>query len=302
MNLVVCLNKKLSITSHDAVSAVKKTFKVRKAGHTGTLDPAATGVLLVCLNEATKITGYLSDLDKEYVVTAKLGESTDTYDSEGIVTKRAGAFHIAESELEDIIKEFTGDIEQVPPMHSAIKVAGRPLYELARKGIEIERKPRRISINSLEILRFESPFLTLRVGCSKGTYIRSLCNDIGNALGTGAYVTDLSRTKVGSFTIEGSAAPDELPYKTKALYTIDSALAHLQEIALDSDASKRAKNGNPVRLDQQTGPHDRSSPPRTSGPPAPRSPFVRLKDHGGRTFGIGKINKDFIKIERLFNI
>src|SRR5208283_2468301 len=182
MDLVVQFNKSGNMTSHDAVSAVKKLFKVRKAGHAGTLDPLATGVLLVCLNEATKITGYLSDLGKEYIVTAKLGEATDTYDTEGVITRRIAVPDITRADIETTLQRFTGDIEQTPPMYSAIKVDGRPLYELARKGIEIERRPRVVTIHSVDLIEVSLPYIKLRVVCSKGTYIRSLCNDVGNAL------------------------------------------------------------------------------------------------------------------------
>ena len=306
MNIVVNLNKNPSITSHDAVTAVKKTYKVKKAGHAGTLDPAATGVLLVCLNEATKITGFLSDLDKEYIVTAKLGECTGTYDSEGVVIKKTERFTVTGSEIETAILKFTGDIEQIPPMHSAIKVSGRPLYELARKGIEIERKPRRISIKAIEVLNFESPFLTLKVSCSKGTYIRSLCNDLGNELGVGAYITELVRTRIGDFTIDNSAGIDDLPHKAPALYSIDTALRHLPEIKVEWDNLKRAKNGNPIRIGQKCGRQDSAEELKeslqASGLPGFSSAFIRLKDPEGKLFGIGKKGKDSVKIERLFNL
>lgn len=286
MNIVINLDKEKGITSHDAVTAVKKIFKVRKAGHAGTLDPIATGVLLVCLNEATKITGYLSDMDKEYIVTARLGESTDTYDSEGSVIKK---FEISDlrlqiEDIEKTVRQFIGEIEQIPPMHSAIKVSGKPLYKLARKGIEIERKPRKVVINSIEILSLESPFLKLRVSCSKGTYIRSLCNDIGEALGVGAHITGLIRTKIGHFTIDNSAKLSELPEKSSSLYSIDSSLRHLPDIILEGDNLKKAKNGNPIPFPCQS---------------SLKEGFVKLKDPEGRIFGIGKTSRDSIKIERL---
>lgn len=290
MNIIVNLDKDSDITSHDAVTAVKKLFKVKKAGHAGTLDPIATGVLLVCLNEATKISSLLSDIDKEYIMTAKVGESTDTYDSGGKVIKATTDFNITRNEIENVIKRFVGEIEQIPPMYSAIKVSGKPLYRLARKGIEIERMPRKVIIDSIEILSFESPFLKLRVSCSKGTYMRSLCNDIGNALGVGAHMTELIRTRIGEFTIENSARINELPHKTASLCSIDAALKHLPEIKLEGDALKRAKNGNPII------------------PPCPllvkrgEDGFVRLKDPEGRLFGIGKVSKDSIKIKRLLKL
>ena len=286
MNLVVNLNKRHSITSHDAVAEVKRVFKVRKAGHAGTLDPLATGVLLVCLNETTKITGFLSDLDKEYILTAKFGESTDTYDSEGTVTGRAEGFSLTLDDVKRSISKFVGDIEQVPPMHSAIKVSGTPLYKLARKGVEIERPPRKVTIREIEVLGLDSPFLTLRISCSKGTYIRSLCNDLGNDLGIGAHVTGLVRTRIGDFTIENSAGIDELPHKTSALHSIDSTLGHLQEIVLNPEEYRRAQNGNPVARDL----------------PYPHAALVRLKSPGGRLFAIGKTAEGSIKIERLFKI
>ncbi|MDI6800927.1 MAG: tRNA pseudouridine(55) synthase TruB [Thermodesulfovibrionales bacterium] len=287
MNIIINLNKSAGITSHDAVISVKKLFKVRKAGHAGTLDPIATGILLICLNEATKVTKYLSDLDKEYIMTAKLGESTDTYDSEGEAIKR---FEISDlrfqiEDIEKIIQRFVGEIEQIPPMFSAIKVSGKPLYKLARKGIEVERKPRRVTIHSIEILRFENPFLKLKVSCSKGTYIRSLCNDIGNALGVGAHITELIRTKVGSFALEKAAAISELPHKISALHPIDSALEHLPEIILQGDSLKRAQHGNPIKMALTTPSH-----------------FVRLKSPDDKLFGIGRLSRGFLRIERLLLI
>jgi tRNA pseudouridine55 synthase len=288
MNLAVNLNKNLHNTSHDAVTATKKIFKVRKAGHAGTLDPLATGVLIVCLNEATKITGYLADLDKEYIMTAKLGETTDTYDAEGPAVRRVGKVNVGLSEIEEALARFTGEIQQVPPMYSAIKREGKPLYELARQGIEVERKPRKVTISSISILKFESPFLTVRVACSKGTYIRSLCHDMGEALGVGAYVTELTRTRIGHFSIENAATLEELPFKTEAIYSLDAALQHLPSVRVEGDDLKRAKNGNPVKL--------------SGGRQEIHKGFVRLADAGGRLFGIGKTFGGLIKIERLFNM
>jgi len=292
----VQFNKSGNSTSHDAVAAVKKLFKVRKAGHAGTLDPLATGILLVCLNEATKITGYLSDLDKEYIVTARLGESTDTYDTEGTITRQSSAaLAVTRKEVEKTLSEFTGEIEQTPPMFSAVKMNGRPLYELARKGIVVDRKPRVVMVRSIEIMEFKMPYLRLRVSCSKGTYIRSLCNDIGDALGVGAHVTELARTRIGDFTLENAAAIDELPQKTEALHTIDAALKHLCEIRLNRDEYMRAINGSPV-------PFAEAEDRRAGGMESLRSAFVRLRNPEGNIFGIGKVAATSIKIERLFRI
>lgn len=294
MNIVINLNKDKGITSHEAVTKAKRLFKVKKAGHAGTLDPLATGVLLVCLNEATKITGYLSDLDKEYLAVIKLGEATDTYDSEGRIVRKVSDFEVSDSEISDAIQMFVGDIEQTPPMYSAIKLNGKPLYKLARQGIEVEIKPRKVSIYNIQLLTFESPFLSLKVLCSKGTYIRSLCNDIGNALDVGAHLTELTRTKIGHFTIENSAKLEELPANNEALHTIDYALRRLPEVWLFDADLKKIKNGNSIREDAL------ESDMAGSSPTISRS--IRLKDHEGRIFGVGRISNGWIKPERLFNL
>lgn len=288
MHIVVNLDKPLHRSSQEAVTAVKKLFKVRKAGHAGTLDPLATGVLLVCLNEATKITGFLADLDKEYLMTMKLGATTDTYDAEGAVLTTTEHLSVTRQEVERVAASFVGVTEQTPPMYSAIKVAGSPLYKLARAGIEVERAARTVTISSIEILSFELPSLSLKVACSKGTYLRSLCHDIGQALGVGAYVTGLVRTRIGGFTLETAATLDELPCKPSALVPLDSALGHLPEVRLSGGDLTRAKNGGPLQA-------ARRGPLTGAG-------FIRLKDAEGRLFGIGKLRNDSIKIERLFNL
>lgn len=293
MNVVINLDKDKGITSHEAVTKAKRLFKVKKAGHAGTLDPLATGVLLICLNEATKITGYLSDLDKEYLAVIKLGETTDTYDSEGKIVRKVSDFEVSDSEISDAIQMFIGNIEQTPPIYSAIKLNGKPLYKLARQGIEVEIKPRKVSIYSIELLNYEAPFLTIRVSCSKGTYIRSLCNDIGNALDVGAHLTELERTKIGHFTIENSAKLEELPAKNEAIHTIDYALRRLPEVRLFDADLKKVKNGNPIREDALELSVAESS--------AAISKSIRLKDHEGRILGVGRISNGWIKPERMFN-
>lgn len=293
MNIIVNLNKKGGITSQEAVNAVKKRFKARKAGHAGTLDPLATGILLVCLNEATKITSYLSSLDKEYITTLKLGEKTDTYDSEGEIIRTVNNFNISEIEIKEVLKQFIGDIEQTPPMYSAIKHEGKPLYKLARRGINVVLKKRNVSIYSIELLNYTPPFISLLVSCSKGTYIRSLCNDIGDVLSTGAHMTQLKRTKIGGFTIENSAKLEELPLKIDALYSIDYTLRHLAEVRFSGGELRRIKNGNSLPID------DFNSANLTEMKP---SLLIRLKDSDGKIFGIGRITRGMIKPERLFNL
>ncbi len=294
MNIIINLNKDKDITSQEAVTKAKRLFKVRKAGHAGTLDPLATGVLLVCLNEATKITGYLSDLDKEYLAVMKLGEATDTFDSEGRIVRQVKDFDISLSEIKRVVQMFIGDIEQTPPIYSAIKLDGKPLYELARKGIEVKIKPRKVSIYSIEFLDYEPPLITIRISCSKGTYIRSLCNDIGNALGVGAHLTELQRIRIGHFTVENSAKLEELPAKNESLYNIDDALRHMPYVKFAEKVLFKVKNGNSVK-------EELCDLKNIDAKSIAKYKFVRLKDNEGRIFGIGKISNGLIRPERLFN-
>ena len=287
MNIVVNLDKDKGITSQGAVTAVKRAFKVRKAGHTGTLDPIATGVMLVCLNEATKIAALVESLEKEYIATAKFGEATDTFDSEGKIIRIETDIRTTAADIEGILPRFAGEIEQVPPMYSALKVSGQPLYKLARKGLEVERKPRKVTVKTIELLAFSSPFFKIKIVCSKGTYIRSICNDIGDMLGVGAHVTELMRTRVGNFKIEEAANIGELPQKASALHSVDAVLVHLPEMIVTGDDLKKAHHGNPIPLFMLPEFHWMAGS------------AVRLKDSNGRIFGIGKVAEDFIKIERL---
>lgn len=287
-DLVINLNKPKGLTSQQAVTKVKKLFAARKAGHAGTLDPIATGILLVCLNEATKITRFLADADKEYIATTKLGERTDTLDSEGKIIYKAPHFSVDKNLIETVLERFRGNIEQIPPMYSAIKVAGKPLYKLARRGIEIERQHRSVNIYELEITGFAPPFLEIRVLCSKGTYIRTLCDDIGTALGIGAHVVELKRTKTGDFILNDSANFDELPNKEKSIYSIDASLSHLKDIILSSRDFIRMANGAMITSENL--------------PELPADSYLRLKNPDGKLFAIGKSTGSGIKIERLLHI
>ena len=210
MNGIIVIDKPKSRTSFWVVNKIRKITGVKKVGHTGTLDPLATGVLLVCLGEATKAADIFMDGDKVYEVTAKLGERTDTLDSDGEVVDRKDIPRdlINKDNVSKIISKFIGDIEQIPPMYSAIKKDGKPLYKLARKGVSIDRDSRKIKIHSIELLDVEYPFLKFRVHCSKGTYIRTLVDDIGVELGTFAHVTELRRTKSGIFDVKDACSMD----------------------------------------------------------------------------------------------
>ena len=201
---VLNLNKPPRLTSRQAVDCVKRILNVKKAGHGGTLDPDATGVLLICLGDGTKLFEALQVGTKEYEGTFILGITTDTLDANGQIIKTADTSQITPDQVRSVCQQFVGEIEQMPPMFSAVKHKGKPLYKLARRGIEVERRSRRIFIESIELLLFNIPEIRFRVVCSKGTYIRVLAADIGAALGCGAHLSELTRTRSGVFKIEGA--------------------------------------------------------------------------------------------------
>jgi len=283
---VVVLNKPKGFTSQDTVTKVKKILKSKKAGHAGTLDPMATGVLLVCLNEATKIAPFLMELEKEYLFKARFGIATDTYDADGKITKIVENFELKRDEIEEAIKKYIGEIMQLPPMYSAVKVGGTPLYKLARKGIEIERKPKKVVIHSIKIEEFAPPFVTFRVLCSKGTYVRSLCHCLGEELGVGAHIVELVRTKVGKFTVEDAVELESLkdldPSK-KGILTIDRALYFLPSVTVPDQLRLKFINGNSVKIPSGVVP----------------SGWVKVKDKTGKLLGIGFGNGVIVKPERI---
>ncbi|HZH57219.1 tRNA pseudouridine(55) synthase TruB [Yanghanlia caeni] len=209
---VLLLDKPEGLSSNHALQRAKRALDARKAGHTGTLDPFATGLLVCCLGRATKICGPMLDADKCYEATLRFGEETDSGDLTGNVVARAPAdFSAVErSELEQVLAQFRGEIEQVPPMYSALKRDGKPLYEYARQGIELERPARRVTIHELELLAFDGASARVRVACSKGTYIRTLAQDIGRRLGCGAHLSALRRTRVGPFDLDDAVGLEAL--------------------------------------------------------------------------------------------
>jgi tRNA pseudouridine55 synthase len=254
MDLIIALNKPKDITSQDAVTKVKKILKVKKAGHTGTLDPMATGLLLVCINRATRLASYFSNLGKEYRAVMKLGETTDTQDACGKIIARSDKIEIGNATIEECLVSFKGNILQQPPMFSALKHEGQPLYKLARKGIDVDRKPREVSIYDIDVLNINYPFVTFRVACSKGTYIRTLCDDAGKKLGVGAHLFELERTAIGPFRIEDSLSFDELKNVDineagiKGIYTMDKALSWMPELKIDDVTINAVKHGNPIMI------------------------------------------------------
>ena len=248
---VLLLDKSLGMTSNDALQKARRLFSAAKGGHTGTLDPLATGLLPLCFGEATKFSADLLDADKTYETTLQLGVTTDSGDAEGVVTNKSPV-NISKEQILEVIQQFEGNIAQVPPMHSALKKDGRPLYELARQGIEVEREARAITIHRIELLGVNGTQIDLRIRCSKGTYIRVLGADIGQSLGCGAHLANLRRTSVGHLTLENALSLEQLQdmieeNRLTHLQPVDSLLSTLDAIFLDSDETDRFLHGNPVR-------------------------------------------------------
>ncbi len=210
MNGFLNINKPAGWTSHDVVARLRSLLKVKKVGHTGTLDPAATGVLPICIGKATKLARLLTETDKEYRAVMRLGETTDTQDATGKVLIRRAVEGLTEARVREVMASFRGEIRQLPPMYSAVKVDGQPLYKAARAGREVERAERTVAIRRLDLIRMEGNDVTFEVTCSKGTYVRTLCEDIGERLGVGAHLYQLVRTRSGPFRIEESMTVPEV--------------------------------------------------------------------------------------------
>ncbi|WP_371325134.1 tRNA pseudouridine(55) synthase TruB [Dechloromonas sp. ZY10] len=249
---VLLLDKPIGLSSNDALQKARRLFSAAKGGHTGTLDPLASGLLPLCFGEATKFSADLLDADKTYEAELKLGVETDSGDAEGLVIATA-TVDVEKSRFLALLPQFTGAIEQVPPMHSALKRDGRPLYELARQGIEVERQPRAVTIHALELLELAGDLARIRVSCSKGTYIRVLAADLGRALGCGAHLTALRRTRVGDLELTGAVTLAELEAQAEEarpsrLAPVDALLSSLPRVELDSAAAERFSHGNPVAL------------------------------------------------------
>ncbi|HWD22727.1 MAG TPA: tRNA pseudouridine(55) synthase TruB [Burkholderiales bacterium] len=245
------LDKPVGVSSNRALQDARKLYRAKKAGHAGTLDPLASGLLVVLFGEATKFAGPLLDDDKEYVATLKLGEKTSTGDAEGEVIEKKEV-HPTEAAVAEALRRFVGESEQVPPMHSALKRDGVPLYALARKGQTVERMARRVRISALEKLRFESPLLQLRVRCSKGTYIRTLAEDIGSALGTCAHLAALRRTGSGRFSVRDAITPEALASmpedeRARHLLALPDLLAGLPRAELDPEQEARFRSGQALK-------------------------------------------------------
>ncbi len=277
---ILLLDKPAGITSNLALQKVKRLFRAKKAGHTGSLDPLATGLLPLCFGEATKFSSYLLESSKQYHVIAKLGIKTTTADAEGEVIETRPVPALTKESIEAVLAQFRGDIQQIPSMFSAIKHQGQPLYRLARQGIEVERQARPVSIYRLELEAMTEDTLTLDVFCSKGTYVRNLVEDLGEALGCGAHVIVLRRLSVGPYCADQMVTLEELESTEKPLESyllpVDTAVSHWPAITLTEASSFYIRQGQPVMHLQQE----------------PVNSFVRLFSKEGIFIGIGQVQDD----------
>lgn len=294
---VLNVYKEKGFTSHDVVAKLRGIVGQKKIGHTGTLDPDATGVLPVCLGKATKLCDLLTEKDKTYEAILLLGKTTDTQDVSGTVLEEKDVAGITEEAVKETIRSFVGAYDQVPPMYSALKVNGKKLYELAREGIEIERKARRVEIFHIEIKEINLPRVRMEISCSKGTYIRTLCHDIGEKLGCGGCMEELIRTKVSMFSIEESLTLSQIEEK-KSEGKLDEILRSIDEMFPDYKKMKiREKycpllyNGNPFYVNQAE-----------DGGEVEDGEQVLVYDHEGRFVGIYRYEKKtrMFKIVKMF--
>lgn len=252
---IINLNKPPATTSFQMVAMIRKLSGVRKTGHAGTLDPDATGVLPVLLGRATKLASFLTESGKVYQADIKFGCATTTYDSSGDVTIERDVSSLSLKEIEFVLDHFHGDIEQVPPMYSALKHQGKPLYIFARSGLEVERQPRKVHISRIEIIGWQKPILSIEVECSKGTYIRSIAHDMGETLGYGAHLAGLTRIRVGSFHIDQSITIEQLETGFQNdtwpdfIHTPDVALRNLGVITVNENVEQDISYGHPFRSD-----------------------------------------------------
>lgn len=292
---VFLLDKPQGMSSNDIMQKVKRLFQANKAGHTGALDPLATGMLPICLGEATKFSQFLLDSDKRYFVTAKLGERTDTSDAEGQVVETREV-NVLEEDILAALPQFRGDILQVPTMFSALKHNGKPLYEYARQGITVEREARPITIFELKFVEYQAPYLSLEVHCSKGTYIRTLVDDLGEVLGCGAHVSVLRRLAVADYPVEEMMPIEELQLLAESfpqqeldrlLLPMDTAVASLPQINLDELQTKAVKFGQRVKFENGEQVYG----------------LVRLFSNTQQFLGVAEINADnVIRPNRMVNI
>lgn len=294
---VLNIYKEKGYTSHDVVACLRRIIGQKKIGHTGTLDPDAEGVLPVCLGRATKLCDMLTDKDKTYETVLLLGKTTDTQDISGEILEEKDTGSVTEQMAEEAVLKFIGEYDQVPPMYSALKVGGRRLYELAREGKTVERKSRKVTIHDIRILQISLPRIRMEVECSKGTYIRTLCSDIGDQLGTGGCMEELLRRKVGRFRLEESRKLSEIEQLvnegqlSEALIPLDEMFTELPRIVMKQEWVFPVYNGNPFRADQA----------EPNGCPLLKDAQVRVYDPLGNFIGIYCFDgRKMFRLEKMF--
>lgn len=243
MDGTILMDKSSGITSSQYLNKVKKILKVSKAGHTGTLDPFATGLMTICLNKATRIIPFLNEDIKEYYAVMKFGEATDTMDCTGNITQKVDLDHLEIRDISGILDKYSGSVEQTPPDYSAIKVNGIRSYKLARKGVKVQKPKRKIHIERITIINYDFPFLTFTISCSRGTYVRAVADSIGRDLGVGSHLTELRRIKSGRFTIEDSYTLNDIEMGKYNIIDLNESLDNLKLLNIDKSSAELIKNG-----------------------------------------------------------
>lgn len=280
MTGLLLVDKPAGMTSHDVVDCIRRAAGLRRIGHTGTLDPGATGLLVLCLGKATRLSEHLTGLDKTYEGTMRMGVVTDSYDLDGKVLEERPVPPLSVEAIQEVCDRFTGEIEQVPPMVSAVKVGGERLYKLARKGEVVERPSRRISVHEFQVLSYEAPDAVVRVRCSSGTYVRGLCHDVGGQLGCGAVLASLRRTFVGSHAVSEALPVAEFtgPEGVESrLLPIDSAL-NLPSVTVRNSSRSLLMSGGTLLL------------PDLKGPCEAREGWVQVKGENGKLLALGTVD------------
>jgi tRNA pseudouridine55 synthase len=300
---VLALDKPLGLSSNLALQKARRLLQARKAGHTGTLDPLASGLLPLTFGEATKFSADLLDADKEYQATLELGVITSTADAEGVVLERR-AVEVTRAQLEAVLRRFVGPQQQVPPMHSALKHAGRPLYELARRGLEVERASRSVCISRLALVEWDEHRPRIEVECSKGTYVRVLAQDIGAALGCGAYLQALRRTRVGHLRLAQATSLTELERlelaaRRQMLLPVDLLLASLPMVTLEGEAAARFGHGQRVALAAGGAQAPVRAATAAADEPRPELERMRVYDALGRLMGVARASAGWLEPTRL---
>ena len=291
MNGIINVLKPPGMTSHHVVSFLRRLTQIRRIGHTGTLDPGAAGVLPACIGKATRVSEFVLQMDKVYRAELTLGKATDTEDVSGTVVAEKEIPHFNERDVKRVLESFLGPGTQVPPMYSAVKIGGKKLYQLARKGESIDRPARDIHIYSMQLLHFTEQKITFDVTCSRGTYVRTLCREIAEKLGTVGHMSFLLRTAVGSFSLQDSYTLEELQALAKeetlsnVLLPPDAALGHIPPVQVTAEQAQRVKNGGSVMLDSAS---------------IPAESLVRIYDSKQHFLAVGRIKQGQLKPEKVF--